>query len=167
MNCPKQLYSFSQPKSFKLIANHGEKVFYVLLLFGILYTYQDLKGQFLIDIIILVSILFLILIIVKKFLSKVIWRFDVNFDQKRVSFYLCRNISPVHVDFTEIDQIKVSGPIVFLTKNKKFLYSTNQYLEILKIVNKVKKITWGKMCDFLGPNKSIREIVDREQWKLD
>ena len=163
MNDKKQLYSFSQPKSFKLVATHGDKVFYVLLFIGVLYTYQDLKGQFLIDVIILVSILFFILILVAKFLSKVIWRFDVNFDQKKVSFYLCRNVTPVHVNFTEIDQIKVSEPIIFLIENKKFFYSTNQYIEVLKIVNRVKKITWGKMCDVLGPNKKIRDIVNGEK----
>jgi hypothetical protein len=159
----KQLFSFSQPPSFKLVANHGEKVFYGIVFIGVLSTYQDLRGQFLIDVIILVSILFTILFMVAKFLSKVIWRFDVNFDSRKVSFYLCRSTSPIYINFTEINQIKVNGVIIFFIKDKKLFYSTKQYIEVLKILNRVRNITWGKMCDILGPNKSIRQVFDRER----
>jgi hypothetical protein len=163
MENTKRPQSFTQPKSFRFVANHGEKVFYVLCIIGVFYTYQDLKGQFLIDVIILVSILFLILYGVKIFLLKVIWRFDVDFDQEKITFYLCRNTMPIHLDFRKIDQIKVSGPIVFLFDKKKLYYSTNQYTEVLKTLQQVKQITWGKMCNLLGPKESIRKIVEKGQ----
>ena len=57
--------SFVQPKSFKVVADHGEKVFYILILLGIFFTYQDLKGQFLIDVVIIVGILLTLLYIAK------------------------------------------------------------------------------------------------------
>ena len=156
------LYTFSQPESFRLVANHGEKVFYLLVIIGFLYTYKDLKGQFLIDVAILITALFLLLVIVGKFVSRVIWRFDVDFTKKKIIFYLCRKGFPIYVDFLDIHQIKVSGPIVFFVENKKYYYSTNEYEEILKILKNLKRITWGKMCNILGPNESIREIIDRQ-----
>ena len=165
MKNTKRPQSFAQPKSFRLMAEHGEKVFYVLFIIGFFYTDKDLKGQFLIDVIILVSILLFILHVVKRFLSKVIWRFDVDFDKEKITFFLCRNTSPIHIDFGEIVQIKVSGPIVFLFNNKKLYYSTNQYTEVLRTLQRVKQITWGKMCNILGPNESIREIVEKGQQK--
>ena len=62
MDDTEQFYSFSQPDSFKFVVNHGEKVFYLFLIIGVLFTQQELKGQFLTDVVILVSLLFLILV---------------------------------------------------------------------------------------------------------
>jgi len=87
MSDTKQFYSFSQPNFFKTIANHGEKIFYLLIFLGILFTYQDLKGQFLIDVTLLVSVLFLILIVVGKFVSKIVWRLDIDFAEKIIHKY--------------------------------------------------------------------------------
>ena len=163
MNDIEQVYSFSLPNSFKLVANHGEKIFYLLVIIGILSSYQELSGKFLVDVGILVGVLFLILIFIGKFISKVIWRIDIDFSKKKVCLNLCRKSSPVRAEFKEIQQIKVSGPIVFFIGNKKYYYSTNRYEEILKKLIKVKEITWGKMSDILGPDRSIREIIDKEQ----
>ncbi len=163
MNDNKQLYSFSQPDSFKLVANHGEKIFYLLVVIGVFLTYKDLKGQFLIDVLLLIIGLFFILAIVGKFVSKIILKIDIDLIQKKVFLTLCRKTAPVHIEFNEIEKIKVSGPIVFLVGKKKYYYSTNRYNEILKALKNVKKITWGKWCDILGPNRSIREIIDSDQ----
>lgn len=157
------MISFSQPKSFKFIANHGEKIFYALLFLGIFQTYQDLKDKFLLDVIILITMLFLLLFIVGRFLKRVIWKFDLDFDRQEIFFYLCRTKKPIKINFSEIDYIKVNGPIIFFIKQKKFLYSTNQYTETLKILQKIKKIKWGRMCDILGPKKEIRDQVDSER----
>jgi hypothetical protein len=161
MNDIKQKYSFSQPNYFKLIANHGEKAIYLLIVIGVFFTYQDLKGQFLIDVTILIIVLFLFLAIIGKFISRIIWRIDIDLDKKKIVLYLCRNASPIPIVFNKIEQIKVSGPIVFLAGNKKYYYSTKDYEEILTILNNIKKIAWGKMCNILGPDKSIRELIDR------
>lgn len=160
MNANKKLYSYSQPGSFRLVANHGEKVLYILVILGVLYTYQDLKGEFLITVAILIIGLFFILAIIGKFIAKVIWRIDINFSEENIYLNLCRKASPIQIGFNKIDQIKVSGPIVFLVGKKKYYYSTNQYEEILKTLRNVKNITWGKMCDILGPEKSIRNSID-------
>ncbi len=160
MDTTNKTYSYSQHSSFKLIANHGEKFFYLLVIIGIIFTYEDLKGQFLFDVTILISGLFILLFIIGKFVAKVIWRVDVDFNKEIISFNLCRESSPIVIGFSDIDQIRVSGPIVFFVDKKKYYYSTNQYKEILKTLHNVKKITWGKMCDILGPEKSIRDMID-------
>lgn len=160
IDATKKAYSYSQHNSFKLIANHGEKIFYLLVIIGILFSYEDLKGQFLVDVTILISGLFVLLFIVGKFVSKIVWRIDVDFNEEILSLELCRESSPIVIRFNEIDQIKVSGPIVFYVGNRKYYYSTNQYKEILKTLNNVKNITWGKMCNILGPEKSIRDMID-------
>lgn len=156
-------HSFAQPRSFKFVADHGEKFFFILILFGVILTYQDLKGQFLIDVVFVFSALLIILFICTRFLSKVIWRFDVDFDKKKITFFLCRSASPILINFTEIDEIKVSGPIVFFYDNRKLYYSTNQYTDVLTTLLRVKRITWGRMCNILGPDESIRKIVDKIQ----
>jgi hypothetical protein len=160
MDSTNKTYSYSQHGSFKLIANHGEKIFYFLVIIGVLFTYEDLKGQFLIDVILLMSGIFLLFFIIGKFVAKIIWRIDVDFNEEIISLNLCRKSSPIVIGFSDIDQIKVSGPIVFFVGNRKYYYSTNQYKEILKTLHNVKNITWGKMCDILGPEKAIRDMID-------
>lgn len=78
-----------------------------------LFTYQDLKGDLLYDVIILAGVLSLILALFGKFIAKLIWRLDVDFNKEKIIFYLCRKNDPIHVDFHEIQRIKVNGPIVF------------------------------------------------------
>ena len=68
MDFTKKTYSYSQPGYFKLVANHGEKIFYLLAIIGFIYTYQDFKGQFLIDVVLLISGLLFLLLIIGKIL---------------------------------------------------------------------------------------------------
>lgn len=160
MNTKESRFIFSQNIAFKFIANHGEKLFYLLVIIGVLFTYKDLKGQFLIDVALLIFVLFMILFFTGKFVAKIIWRLDVDFHSGKLSLYLCRNPVPRVIDFIEIDQIKVSGPIIIFAGQRKYYYSTNQYEEILPILQRVKRIQWGRMCNVLGPNKMIRKSID-------
>lgn len=95
-----------------------------------------------------------------KFLSKVIWRFDIDFNKSEMVFYLCRKNSPVCVHFSKIKRIVVSGAIYFHFEKRSLLYSTNQYKKILPILKTFNDISWGRMCDSLGPDKAIRDMID-------
>jgi hypothetical protein len=147
---------FLQPKSYRFIVNHGEKLFYALVLLGVFTTYNDLKGQFLIDVIVIIIILLFLLFFLGKLLKRVIWKFEIDFNENKIYFHLCRKSEIRTVNFRDINSIIVSGPIIFKIKGKKFLYSTNLYTEILPVISRVKKIEWGRFCNILGPDKEIR-----------
>ncbi len=153
-------FSFSQPKSFMLFFRHIDKAFYLFITVAILFSYKDLKGQLLSDVFLITCVLFLITFFLGKFLLKVIWRFDIDFNKKEMVFYLCRKDIPVRVHFSKIKRIVVSGAIYFHFEKRSLLYSTNQYNEILPILKTFKDINWGRMCDSLGPDKFIRDMID-------
>jgi hypothetical protein len=153
--------TFSQPNSFKLIVNHGEKFFYILVIIGVIFTFEDLKGRFLVDVLFIIAISYLILFIFGKFLKKVAWRIDIDFSDKEFVFYLCRTNRIEKVKFDQVEEIKVSGPVLFLYNKKKIYYSTAQYLELLPQLNQIKKLKWGKMVDLLGPDKETRAQIEQ------
>lgn len=156
----KIFFSFSQPKSFMLFFRYIDNVFYFMSIIATLLSYYNLKGQQFKDVLIIMCTLVLIVVLFGKFLSKVIWRVDIDFRKEEIKFYLCRKDNPICVHFSKIERIVVSGPIFFYFEKKRYLYSTNKYYEILPILKTVKSINWGKMCDSLGPNKLIRDKID-------
>lgn len=157
-----EIISFSQPKSYLFFTNHVEKIFYLLLIIAILFNLENMEGQFLIDVFVLITCLCFILFLFVKFLKKFSWRFDLNFNQKKIYFYMCRESDVKVIDFDAINEISVAGPITFSLNNRKIYYSTSEYLKVLSTLKRIKNIRWGMMCDLLGPDKETREKI--ESW---
>jgi hypothetical protein len=155
-----KLISFSQPKSYLFFANHIDKIFYVLLLIALIVNMERMKGQFFIDVSILTAFLCILIYLFSKFIKRFSWRFDIDFNSDQISFYLCRKTDIEVINFDEITEIKVSGPIMINVNGRKIYYSTANYLDVLSTLKKVKDIKWGKMCDLLGPDKKTRSKIE-------
>lgn len=130
------------------------------MIFGFLYTYQDLTSfQFRAVIEICVGLIF-VMFLVSWLLKRAIHEFSINWPEKKIVFYFYRTKTPVTVNFEEIQGIKVNGPIYFKIDGKSKLFSTNKYTDVLAELRKIKEIEWGKFCDLLGPDKDTRSEID-------
>lgn len=159
-NIPSTVYTFSQHKSFKYLMNNIDKIFFILIILGIVFTYKNLSGQFFVDVLCLIIFLTILILISNLLIKKLVWKFSIDFNKRTILFFLCKKNDPIQLLFSEIKNIKANGPIIFHCNDRNLYYSTKEYVKTLKILNRIKPIQWGNMCNLFGPEKSIRKKID-------
>ena len=152
------IYSFSQSSSKRFIANYLDKIVWVCILFLVAFTivkvgYLSLYG--IIILLFLCTIPYLFGKIQQKFAYKII----VDFNSRKVRLHMHRNEAIIAVDFDDIKSIRVNGYIILALKERKVFYNDLQNSNLLKCMNKIKKIDWGSLCGLLGPNKNVRDAL--------
>jgi hypothetical protein len=153
-------YTFSQPKLYLFVVNHGGKICLVVLILMILVAIVSSKeisdlGRYIHVIIFLGILIYLTGRLLRKFAHKII----VDFDLRQIEFFMNRFKDVVKADFNDVINIRVNGYIIFVLKTEKIFYSGAPNKEILTCLNKIKKIQWGFLCALLGPSKNLREDV--------
>ena len=92
-------------------------------------------------------------------LTKFAYKIIVDFNSRKVQLHLHRSETIVTVDFDDIESIRVNGYIIFTLKERKVFYNDLQDSNLLKCLNKIKKIDWGSLCGLWGPNKNLRDTL--------
>jgi hypothetical protein len=154
----KGLYSFSQSSTKRFIANHLDKLVWACILFLVVFTIVKVGNLSLYGIIFLIflcTISYFFGKIQQKFAYKII----VDFNSRMVRLYMHRNEAIIAVDFDDIKSIRVNGYIIFTLKERKVFYNDLQDSNLLKCLNKIKKIDWGPLCGLWGPNKNLRNAL--------
>jgi len=152
------IYSFSQSRAKRLIANHLDKLIWVCILFLAAFTivkigYLSLYGTILL--LFLCTISYLFGSIQNKFAYKII----LDFNSRKVELHMHRSESIIAVDFEDIKSIRVNGYIIFALQERKVFYNDLQNNNLLRCLNKIKKIDWGSLCALWGPNKNFRDAL--------
>jgi hypothetical protein len=157
----KEVYIFSQPKSYIFIVNNGGKISLGLLIAMIsiaLIKSNNMDSIFrsLQIIIFLCLLIYVTGIFLKKFAYKII----VDFKSKNIKFFINRRKDFIEFSFDEIKNIRVNGYIIFTLNRKKILFSAAPSKDILSCLNRIKKIDWGFLGAVLGPSKELRDVLE-------
>ena len=110
----------------------------------------------------IITLIFLCIIpyLYGKILQKVAYKIVVDFESCEVQLSMYRSDAIITTNFDGIRSIRVNGYIIFVLKERKVFYNDLQNNELLKCLNKIKKIHWGKMCALWGPSKNIRDTLE-------
>lgn len=155
----KNMYTFSQTTFQKFFAKHLEKIIFLLtILILIIFVVNNSKLN-IIGLILTLSILnifsLLYIIVQKKFAYKII----IDFNSNEIKLYLHRSDDVIIKNLESIEKIRVNGYIIIKTPEKNIYYNDCSNIDLLKILNKIKKIEWGRLCFIWGPSKKIRERI--------
>lgn len=152
----KGIHSYLQSGTKRFIADHLDKIVWICIFFLFVFTilqvgYLSLYGIIFLLFLCLISFLF------GKFQQRFAYKIIVNFTSRSVRFHMHRNKNIVEVDFDDIKSIRVNGYIIFAFNKKKIFYNDLRNSNLLKCLNKIKKIDWGSLCGLWGPEKNLRE----------
>mgnify|MGYP006299776903 CR=1 FL=1 len=150
---------FSLPNLQILLARHLEKFLFIIFLF-IITTYiiyiDNLRFLGLILALFNLSVIMFVFIIIKK---KFAYKIVINFDLKKIQFYMFRRKDIIIKDFNKIQKIRVNGYLIFVFFEEKIYYSEFNNYNLLKCIHSIKKIEWGRLCSIWGPSRKIREKI--------
>ena len=153
-----RLYSFSQSSSKRFLANYLDKIVWICILFLIAFTISKVGYLSLYGIIIL-FFLCTIPILFSKIQNKFAHKIIVDFNSRKIRLHMNRSEHIVKAAFDDIKSIRVNGYIIFTLKERKVFYNDLQDSNLLKCLNKIKKIDWGSLCGLWGPNKNLRDTL--------
>jgi len=160
MNVRGEIYSFSQSKAQRFIANHLDKFAWACIFIAI--TLAVVSQGYLSPYGIIVSIL---LCAIPYFYRRVqrnfAYKINLDFESHKVQLYIYKSEAIITVDFGDIKGIRVNGYIIFVLEDKKIFYNDLQNNELLSCLNKIKRIEWGPLCRLWGPSKNVREEITR------
>jgi hypothetical protein len=155
-------YTFSQPKPYQFVVQHGGKICLALLLFMLILAIIESKGvgrlTRSIHVIVFLAILFYL---TGRLLTKFAYKIIVDFESCNINLFMNRTGDIIIADFDTIKNIRVNGYIIFILKERTVFYSGRPSEEILSCLNRIKKIDWGILCALLGPRKSLRDELER------
>lgn len=154
------IYSFSQSSSKRFIANYLDKIVWICILFLIAFTilkvgYLSLYG------IIILFFLCTIPILFSKIQNKFAHKIIVDFNSRKIRLHMNRSENIVKAAFDDIKSIRVNGYIIIVFKERKVLYNDLGNSNLLKCLNKIKKIEWGALCGLWGPDKNMRDALSK------
>lgn len=152
------IYSFSQSKSKRFIANYLDKIVWVCILFLAAFTivkigYLSLYGAIILFFLCTIAILF------SKMQQKFAYKIIVDFNSRKVRFHMHRSDIIITAGFDDINSIKINGYIILALKEKKIFYNDLKNSNLLNFLNKIRKIKWGFLCYLWGPYKNVRDSI--------
>ena len=151
---------FSHSNLQRFIANYLDKFAWVCIFIVIAVTILKVGYLSSYGIIILIF-LCIIPYLYGKILQKFAYKIVVDFDSREVRLYMYRSDAIITANFDDIRSIRVNGYIIFVFKERKVFYNDLQNNELLKYLNKITKIHWGSLCALWGPNKNIRDELNK------
>ena len=154
----KEIYTFSHSTGYIFVVNHLGKFLLAGILIAVLAVYKGNLNPT--DLIYPALFLFILYYFVESLLRKNAYKISINLETRKIKFYMNRSGDIIISDFDDVKDIIVNFHIILHLREKKILYNDLQNNELLKCLNKIKKIHWGKMCALWGPSKNIRDTLE-------
>lgn len=156
-----EIYESSLTKDFIFMANHCGKIYLIassiIILLAITFGKNSIS---LIGTAYVVGFLGVLTYFVRLLLKRFAYKVIINFKNGTITFFLCQGQGELIVSFEEII-IRINAYVIFVLSGKRIFYNIRENQELFNTLNKIKKIEWGALCSFLGPNENIRKNFDR------
>lgn len=150
-------YSFAQSKDYIFVVMNCEKIYLFIALLMLSIGYYDKENINFTGVILAVIALGMFVFFIGRFLKQMAYQIDINFKLQKVDLKIYNKQEIIKFD--EIDKIRVNGYIIFVLENKRKLICNIQNVNLIRCLNKIKKIEWGKLCFLFGPNKKTRSSI--------
>jgi hypothetical protein len=159
-----EVYSFSQPELRKFLSDHLDKIAWACILITIAYVIVSRKSVSSFAVILFIlfaSIPFFYSWLKKKFAYKIV----IDFKSSEIQLYMYRSKRIIKAGFNDLKSIRVNGYIIILLEEEKIFYNDLQNYELFECLNKIIKLHWGPLCPLWGPNKKVRNALDKDRVK--
>ena len=150
---------YRQSKDYIFIARNCEKIYAIAAILMLLIGYLSKEEISYTGLIFVVFFLGIFVFITGRHLKTITYEIILDFGATQISLRSClRHKSFL---FDEINRISVNGNIsITLQDGQKFTSSIKDE-NLLKDLNRIKSIEWGRLCALFGPSEEIRSSIDR------
>jgi Ca2+/Na+ antiporter len=155
----KKTYSFAHSAGYIFAIKHLGKFLVITILIIVFAAY---KGNLdILATICAILVLCLLYYCVDKLLKKIAYKINIDFTSGRLWFHMNRSEDIITNTFDDIKNIIVNFHISFVLEEKKILYNDLQNKELLKCINKIRKIHWGPLSVLFVTDKDLRESLKK------